>query len=153
MTPHLFTSRAASSLAALLLGLAAVGCGDSAEPNPQATLDLQGLVTDASSGDPISGASVQIMKCEEPLPLEQCTPKRLAEATTASDGRYHIIYTYTFLCDISPYEAPFWAEASASGHQPQSAGDLFETPLLCTAAEQALDFALPPQPAAIWFPH
>ena len=139
-----FTTRVASSLAALLFGLGALRCGDSGDPNPVATLDLQGLVTDASSGDPISGASVQITRCEEPLPLEQCTPKRLAEATTASDGRYHIIYTYTFLCDTPPYKAPFWAEASASGHQTQSAGDWTETPLLCTGGEQALDFALPP---------
>lgn len=141
-------ARRLSGLGSLLLGLALVGCGDPAEPNPQTTLDLQGVVTDASSANPIAGASVEIVKCRELLPLTQCTRQRLAGTTTAPDGRYRIVYTYTFLCDAPPYKAPFWVEVSASGYQTQSAGDLSDTPLLCTATDQKLDFALQRQPAA-----
>lgn len=117
----------------LLLLLAATGCGITGPNN--VTLHVQGTVTDASSSQPVSGATVHLYP---PTIIFGTSDGDIATTTSDAQGHYGLTTSVKSPC----LGNGFGYAVSATTSNPQMEAD--GAAIACSAGTQSVDLALKP---------
>src|SRR3954466_13122145 len=114
-----------------LFSFAAVGCGITGPHN--LTLHVQGTVTEASTGQPVAGATVHLFP---PTIIFGTSDGDIATATTDAQGHYTLSYRVSDTC----LGNGFGYAVSATTSNPVEKADA--ATVNCSDAPQTLNFAL-----------
>jgi hypothetical protein len=136
----------------ILAGAAALtlssGCDNLVRPSDNVDLQIQGRVTDATSGAPVNGAKVALVVTEDHVSRD------LTSVRTDSDGRYAISFRLTKIVTEKQFRdsCSVWGKngttdvtmlAQATGFVIWSrSGDDGAPPLRCTGEPQVIDLKL-----------
>ena len=103
---------------------------------PELTIQLQGTVTAADDGSPITGASVQVTgTC-----LFSCDPPIFASTTTDDSGRYSFSFDWERTCNA----VSFFLGVRAEGFHFRGFSSGSDSHITCTEELQTIDVQLEP---------